>query len=139
MNTREDAIEFLHTLQSEFPRLLLNKVEDTQRGVGFVLAYLVRTDGEVIAGDLARELNVSTARIAALLKTMEKNGLITRHSSPKDARRTVVEITPAGIRRTCEIRDQSLQKIELLLERVGKEDLDKFIRISHKINTALDE
>ena len=61
----------------------------------FVLAYLTQADGEVIAGDIARKLGVSTARVAALLKAMEKNGLVTRHASPADARRTVVEITPA--------------------------------------------
>lgn len=139
MSSREDAIAFLQELCSCFPRPLYHKVEETQKGVGFVLAYLAQAEDEVFAGDFARELNVSTARIAALLKVMEKNGLITRHTSPKDARRTVVEITPAGLAGANEIREQILQKIELLLERVGKEDLDELIRISRKITVIMNE
>ncbi len=69
------------------------------------------SDGEVIAGDLSRKMNVSSARIAALLKKMEQGGLITRHSSSVDARRTVVEITPTGIVHAEEIKKQSLERL----------------------------
>lgn len=138
MDSREDAIAFLQELRSCFPKPLYNEIEETQKGIGFALAYLAQADGEVIAGDLARELGVSTARVAALLKAMERNGLATRRASPADARRTVVEITPAGLACAGGMREQCLRKIELLLERVGKEDLDEFIRISRKIKDAMD-
>ena len=139
MELREDAIALLHELCSGLPGPLYNKVEESQKGVGFVLAYLVKSNGEVIAGDFAREMSVSTARVAVLLKTMEKNGLVTRRSSSSDARRTVVTLTQAGRARADEIREQMLQRIELLLEKVGKEDLDEFIRISRRIKEAMAE
>lgn len=139
MEIKEDAIALLNELCSAFPASLFDQVEESQKGVGFILRYLVKSDGEVIAGDFAREMNVSTARIAALLKTMEKNGWVTRHNSSSDARRTVVAVTPAGRGRAGEIREQILQKIELLLEKVGKEDLEEFIRISHRIKEAMTE
>ena len=139
MASREDAREFLRRLGNCRPQSFFGKVDECQRGTGFVLAYLEQKSGEVIAGDLARELNVSSARIAALLKTMEKNGLIIRYHSPADNRQTVVEITQKGIDCSVKIREQILEKVELLLEKVGKEELDEFIRISEKIKEALDE
>lgn len=139
MNTREEAQEILHRLCACRSKSFFTKIDESQKGVGFVLAYLQKADHEVIAGDLARELNVSTARIAALLRKMEKNGLIIRRHSSEDARQIVVDITQEGIVYVETIREQILMKVELLLEKVGKEDLNEFIRISHKIKEVLDE
>ena len=139
MALREDALELLSKFRCCRPRSFFGKVDECQRGTGFILAYLEEVSGEVIAGDLARELNVSTARIAALLKTMEKNGLIIRYQSATDNRQTVVEITQKGIDYSAAMKKQILEKAELLLEKVGKEELDEFIRISVKIKEALDE
>ena len=80
MNTREEAIEFLQNQHSCRAKSFFGKIDESQKGIGFVLAYLRNSNGDVIAGDLARELNVSTARIAALLKKMEKSGYIKRYS-----------------------------------------------------------
>lgn len=139
MSTREDAQKLLIELYLSIPRSFYSKLESTQRGFGFVLDYLKHADGDVIAGDFAKKLNVSTARIAALLKRMEQSGFITRHTSAKDARQTVVKITPAGIAFVDELKEQALSKIEFLLEQVGKEDLETYIKISHKIREAMEK
>ena len=139
MSTRDEARELLLKIRSCRPRSFFGKVDESQRGTGFVLNYLRESDHEVVAGELARELGVSTARIAALLKTMEKNGLIVRQRSAEDARLTVVRITQAGGECYERMREQILEKIELLIEKVGKDDLEEFIRISNKIREALGE
>lgn len=139
MDTRENAKAFLLELHSSMPRSFYDKVVVTQRGIGFVLDYLEQADGEVIAGDLAKKMDVSTARVAALLRGMERSGFIMRRTSDRDARQTVVEITPAGIARVKEMREQMLDRIRVLLAQVSKEDLDTFIRISHKIKEVMEE
>lgn len=133
------AQEFLYRLRSCRPRSFFGRVDEIQKGTGFILNYLDESEGEVAAGDLARELNVSTARIAALLKKMEKNGLITRSGSPADARKTIVALTPAGQAFLDERRREILGIAEILIEKVGKEDLDEFIRICEKIKEALEQ
>ncbi|MBD5469671.1 MAG: MarR family transcriptional regulator [Lachnospiraceae bacterium] len=139
MSSRKDAQKFMEKLYSSIPRFFYSELETTQRGFGFVLSYLEQADSEVNAGDLSKKLNVSTARIAALLKKMEQSGLITRRTSPKDARRIVVEITPSGIALVDGMREQTLHRIELLLAQVSKEDLETYIRISHQIKKVMDE
>ena len=139
MSAREDAQEILHKLRECRPKSFFSKIDESQKGVSCVLVYLQEADHEVIAGDLAKELNVSTARIAALLRKMEKNGLIVRSRSSEDARQTVVEITQTGNAYVDKMKEQMLMKMELLLEKVGKEDLEEFIRISCKIKEAFDE
>ncbi len=139
MSRSENAREYLEKMYSCMPKLFYSEIEATQRGFGFVLSYLEQADGEVYAGDLSKKLNVSTARIAALLKKMEQNGLVTRHTSPKDARRTVVRITPAGIASIDELRGQAVHRMELLLTQVSREDLETYIRISQQIKEVMEK
>lgn len=139
MASREDAQVFLNKLYSCIPRSFYDRLGATQRGFGFILSYLEQADGEVVAGDLARKLNVSTARIAALLKRMEQSGYIRRSTSAEDRRRTVVEITPSGIAYVDDMREQTLIRVEKLLDLFSKEDLDNYIRISNQIREAMEE
>lgn len=137
MSNHEEAKAFLQEMCSCSPKPLFHKMEEVDRGTGFVLAYLEGSDGEVFAGDLAKELKVSTARIAALLNKLEEKGLVERSRSAQDARRTVVKITPKGTAYTAEIKEQILNKVEILFDKVGKEDLKEFLRICAKITQAL--
>lgn len=139
MGTHEDAKEILEKISACRPKSFFNKIDESQRGIDFALIRLAETDNEVIAGDLARELNVSTARIATLLKKMEDKSLIIRRRSDSDARQTVVEITPEGLDHVDKMREQLLARTELLIEKVGKKDLDEFIRISQKIREVLED
>lgn len=136
MSHREEAKAFLREMHACTPKPLFHKMEEVDRGTGFVLAYLEQSGG-VYAGDLAKELKVSTARIAALLNKLEEKGLVERSRSEKDGRRTVVRITSAGSAYTAEIREQILEKMELLIDKVGVEDLKEFLRICARITQAL--
>ena len=138
MATKEEAQAFLMELRSCRPSAFFGKLDESQRGMSFVLFYLAEAKETVIAGDLARQMNVSTARIAALLRKMEQNGLITRKGAPDDARKTVVEITPEGSAQAEQLRQHILEKTALLIDRVGTDDLQEFIRISRRMKAALD-
>lgn len=139
MSTKQEAIELIGRIHACRPKHFFSKIDNSTRGSNFILFYLQRADHETIAGELAKELDVSTARIASLLKTMEKNGLIERSHSSADARQTVVRLTPAGNAAAEQIKEQILEKTMLLIDVVGKEDLDEFIRISNRIRDALGE
>ena len=139
MDVKSDAEELMEKFRSCAPKKFFSSVEEAERGIGFILVFLYKSDGEVIAGDIAREMNVTTARVAALLKKMEKNGLITREGSLNDGRRTVVKITGKGTDAVVRKREELLKRAELLIEKVGKKDLEDFIRISQKIRDALGE
>lgn len=52
--------------------------------------------GSVSAGELARAISVSQATITGVLDRLERPGLIRRGRDPRDRRRVVVELTPAG-------------------------------------------
>ena len=138
MDTTEKAQEFLRQLSQYRANSLFEKMDESKRGMGFALLFLDSSEEQVFAGDLADAMCVSTARVAALLKTMENGGFITRSSSSKDARRTIVELTPEGQAKADAIKALLLHKTEMLFETVGEDDLREFLRISKRIKEALD-
>ncbi|MCM1513534.1 MAG: MarR family transcriptional regulator [Anaeroplasma bactoclasticum] len=137
MNQREKAIELIHKMKpskSDF----INQLNMTDRGIHFILGYLEDAKGKVIAGDLAKHLNVSTARIAVLIKKMEARSLIRTYSSPEDARKTIIEITEAGKKQVDAFKEELISGMERLIEVVGVKDIEEFIRISMKIKEAIE-
>lgn len=139
MTKREEAMEVLDQLRTCVPRDFFTRLDELHKGTGFLLAYLDMAEGEVCAGDIAKEMNVSTARIAVILKKMENSGFILRQTAADDARKTVVTLTKLGRAWIQKTKDQMLNRVELLLERVDKEDVWEFIRLSQKIKAAMDE
>ena len=138
MSSRDEARGILKEFYVCRAASFFNKVDEIQRGVAFCLFYLRDAKEEVIAGDLAREMKVSTARVAALLKGMEKHNLVTRTASPCDARKTVVKITSFGKEYLEEQEEQLLSRVEQIIEKVGLEEVKEFIRISRKIKSSLE-
>ncbi|MCM1259897.1 MAG: MarR family transcriptional regulator [Prevotella sp.] len=137
MNQREKAIELIRKMKpskSDF----INQLNMTDRGIHFILGYLEDTKGKVIAGDLAKHLNVSTARIAVLIKKMESRSLIRTYSSPEDARKTIIEITEMGKKQVDAFQEELILGMERLIEVVGVKDIEEFIRISMKIKEAIE-
>lgn len=71
-------------------------IDDGSRGMFLILRILNDSEGEVVAGDLAKCACVSTARIATALNTLEKKGYVTREKSAEDARKVVIHMTNEG-------------------------------------------
>ncbi|MDE6372091.1 MAG: hypothetical protein K2L61_00955, partial [Clostridia bacterium] len=64
-------VEFVFkTLSESRPTELNNRMNDTQAGIGAVLKILSETDRAVTCGEIAKRMEVSTARVAVLLKKM---------------------------------------------------------------------
>jgi DNA-binding MarR family transcriptional regulator len=51
--------------------------------------------GRITAGELARELRLSTGAVTALIDRLERAGYARRVSDPEDRRRVLIEVTPA--------------------------------------------
>jgi DNA-binding MarR family transcriptional regulator len=56
---------------------------------------VVHQAGRITAGDLARELRLSTGAVTTIVDRLERAGYARRISDPDDRRRVLVEVTPA--------------------------------------------
>ena len=103
------------------------------RGEMFVLNYLFTHEGAIHPKELSRQMAVTTARIASLLNHMEQKQLLLRRADPDDNRQIIVELTEQGRLSTQEIRSQAIRYLSAMLEELGPEDAQAYIRIQKKI------
>lgn len=93
----------------------------------------------VTAGELSALLGVSTARVAATLKSLEKKEIVCRRRDPKDHRRVLVYLTPHG---QDEAEARFSAAVSFLAEaysRLGEADTREFLRLSHRMDEIAEQ
>lgn len=103
------------------------------KGEIFVLNYLVTNEKIVHPKELSEKMAVSTARIASLLNHMEDKKLIQRCADQEDSRQVIVVLTDEGRTRIHQIRAEVISYTCTMLENLGPEDAQAYIRIQNKI------
>lgn len=111
-----------------------------ESGMIFVLNFLYdNSKKEIIAGDIAKKLDVSTARVAKLLSKLTLKELIYTYPLESDKRKTVVCLTEKGKLHTQNKRKEHDDKLSKLIDKVGIEDMETFVNISEKIIKAFEK
>ena len=90
-------------------------LNEFNRGEIRVLGYLAFEKDEATAGELSEKLNVTTARVAKILNSLEAKGYIKRTEDNQDKRKTLVVITQNG---------------ETLAKKAKKEVIDKLYTLT---------
>ena len=99
-----ELTEELVRLLDEYPREARdNRFSSTLRGEMAVMRLLHNSRQKMTAGELSSRLDMATSRIAAVLGSLQKKGLLERESDEEDRRRVMVSLTEAGDR-LCEKR-----------------------------------
>lgn len=109
------------------------------RGEMAVLRLLSIKARSMTAGDLSRLVHMSTPRIAAVLKSLEKKGMIVRSADKEDKRRVLVTLTEKGEAFCIEARRRALADVTKMLSSLGEEDAAHFVRIVTRIHEIMEE
>ena len=112
------------------PHKLIGK---NARGECFVLRCLARSKAPLLPSDLSEQSHASTARIAVVLNTLEKKGLISRAIDPTDRRRILVSLTNVGQEYVAVVRTQLREDMKHLREERGEQDAREYLRITKRI------
>ena len=114
-------------------------INESLQGEAFVLHCVAKRGGDVQPGEIGGEMNVSTARIATALNSLEKKGLITRQIDTSNRRHILVGITPEGIKKEEEHQKTALEKLAKMLELLGEDDAREYVRIMRRLAELLRE
>lgn len=109
------------------------QIGKSARGECFVLRCLARSKKPLLPSDLSQQLHASTARVAVVLNTLEKKGLISRSIDPLDRRRILVSLTDAGREYAAAVRVQLCEGMKRLLEELGEQDAQEYLRITKRM------
>lgn len=113
-------------------------MDETQAGIGAVLRLLYESSGTVTAGMISDSLQISTARVAVLLKKMSAKGLISKERGILDARTTVVCLTSFGAQVIEEIQNHIYRQIGLAIDTVGESRLLDFIATADELRSVME-
>lgn len=109
------------------------QIDASLHGETSVLQYLAQKGGDVIPSKISDVMQVSTARVAAALNSLEDKGLITRQIDLDDRRRILVRLTTAGERQAAEHREMVLGNIADMLRSLGEHDAKEYVRITSRL------
>lgn len=121
-------------MRSKRPQVKMERtISQTGRGEVLVLNYLATNGNKAYPKDISKAVMLTTARIAAVLKSLEKHLLITRTPDPLDNRQIIVELTEAGIVFIEKRRKELLDVTVKMLEALGENDAREYVRIQNKL------
>lgn len=139
MDTEEIAEILFQKLNSSTSNSLTGSLTEFNRGEIGVLSYLAFNKDETTAGELSEKLNVTTARIASILNSLENKEYIKRKEDNFDKRKTLVSITIKGKELATITKKEIIEKIKKVVEEIGYDEIKNYVRIALKIRNILDK
>lgn len=127
------ANELLEIRANLLPVPATQQLSQMVKGELFVLNYLLLHEGMIHPKELSEKMAVSTARIANLLNHMEEKHYIERCHDTSDSRQIIVRLTEKGRESIQNTRRKVLQSVAAMLEEIGPEDAENYVRIQKKI------
>ncbi len=103
-----------------------------------ILKYLIENkEKTVYQNDLETFLSVRRSTISGILKTMEKQNLIKRIDSLKDARKKEIILTDYSYKKSKLMKKKVTEFETLLTKSISYEELDVFFKVVDKIKENL--
>lgn len=133
MNYHALAEELLKMRASQPQLKVERKMSKMVRGEIMVLNYLSAKGNQAYPKNLSEDLLLTTARVAAILKSLEKQGLITRTPDPADSRQTIVQLTSSGCKVVDKHWQEMLKSVAKTLELLGENDAKEYVRLQKKL------
>lgn len=133
MDYMELAHEFMESMKAFRKARMHKNINDSLHGEAFILQCIYQQGGEILPGEISNEMEVSSARVAAALNSLEKKKLITRNIDVNDRRRILVALTPAGIEFAEQYRQTILRDTAGMLEKLGEHDAQEYVRINKRL------
>lgn len=139
INIEEYAENLFNRLKPTNFKSLTDTLNYFNRGEVGVLSYLAFDKNETSSGELSEKLNVSTARIASILNSLENKKYIRRKEDSLDKRKTLVVITKSGKELAVETKKELMDILIKVIKEIGYEDIEEYTRIVQKIRNVLDK
>lgn len=98
-----------------------------------ILIYLYKENDHILVGDLTNELQMSTGRIANILKELERKGCILRIQQREDKRKYEVCLTKSGKNYSRELYADMVANHRALMEQLGETDGEQLLKLSEKV------
>ena len=132
-------VENFMKIVNEFDKLKeKNVLSIPDKGYMAVMGRLYQNK-EMYSCQLAKELNLSRARLSLIVKNLKAKKYVTTHIDLTDKRINLIRITKEGSRIVKETYEKSMLKLKTLFERLGKEKTNQLLEILGDISQIYKE
>lgn len=112
--------------------------DESMSGEIFAIFYILYQKEDVRPTKIAKEMEISSARVAAMLNSLEKKKLISRKRSDIDKRKINIELTKSGTDLAQKTKEDVLHQVSSMLEFLGEEDAKELVRIMSRLAKYMD-
>ncbi len=137
MKDKEKIDMIFEHLMGNSSQELLKLFNDSNSGMGAVFRILKSSSAPITASKISELMDVSEARMTVLLKKMQNRGYIIKEKSGSDARVSYIKLTDLGNAEAENLHDILCQNIAIIVDAVGIEKIEQYIRLNDEINSAI--
>ncbi len=136
----ELALNFMKVIQDYFKEQK-NHVKLYFRGEEAILLFLFEKLKEktITPSDISEKLEISTARVAVSLNSLQTKKLITRNIDLFDRRKINIRLTKLGQEQATHLKTTHLNKLNNILMKLGQKDTQELLRIIRKFIKIMKE
>ena len=138
MEYAKKAEDFFDIILSRKKKLIEIPLNCSQGETGTLL-YLTFVKDGISSSELADSLEVSLPRITSVLNSLEAKKLVNKRIDSQDKRKTIIYITDMGRKIVLEKKQEAVENIAKIMEKLDKKDIDEYIRITQKIGIIMEE
>lgn len=117
--------------------LLQSRFSLTEARLLFELAHRSDRGDDLAASQLCRELDLDPGYVSRILRRFERAGLLRRRPAPKDARRSLLAITPKGRAAYAPLDKRSRAEISGFIKPLGEPGRRQLIKAMGQIESLL--
>ncbi len=110
---------------------ILNEFSAGEAGV---ISYLTFIGEDVLSGEISKSLNISTARVAVILNSLESKGYVKRITDNVDKRKVMVRVSDEVKNHTEKKWKEAIKEIASVFKELGEKDAKEYIRLCLKID-----
>ena len=114
-------------------------IMDIPKSEVIVLKIIDELNDKVKISDISNKLNISNAAVSQVIGSLESKKLLTREFSLEDRRVVYVALTKEGINMLENTQKLMNKFMDILVDKMGKEDSEELIRILNKLELLLKE
>ncbi|MFA7107143.1 MAG: transcriptional regulator [Candidatus Izemoplasmatales bacterium] len=114
------------------------KAFELSKGELGTLLYLVVENDNAVVGDISKRLNLTSGRMASVLRSLESKGYIIKKPSLIDKRITIVSPTQKGRDFVENHGEKVFSHIYNMLKFLGDDDAKAYVRINKRLNNDYD-
>ncbi len=139
MAKKEDIYYVLELFHNNRPQKTFEELNKSEVGLFAVIKYLYEAKTEVTSAEICKNLKMSSARMAVLIKKLEGKGLVIKTNSTRDSRAKILKLSEKGISLANDLKEKMFEVMGKVIDEFGMAELEDFFEKMGRIKSIMEQ